>query len=126
LVQLSNLLPHELGSLLELAGGCPQVLPTRLQLLQLHGPELVGIQQSLLLARERRLLLLELLQLTLHIAQPRPLARLLRPEVGQDQLRPTQEAADLLPDDRLDIGLMDAMLSRRGSSPLPAALQNRA
>ena len=79
---LQRLLP-----LLELLLGLTQPLATPFQLVQLEGTDLIGIEQALVLSRERRSLALQALEFALGVSYVGAIAPLLLPQIAHQHLR---------------------------------------
>jgi len=107
-LRLGDLLGHHLLPLPYPLPRLAEALPTLLQLVQLHGPDLVGVDEALLLPREGGALLPEALQLPLGVGELRPVAGLLLAQVAHDEGGLAQQPGDVVPDDRLDVALAHA------------------
>lgn len=86
LLCLCNLTLERVLSVLKLLLRLAQALSTLFQLGQFEGPDLIGVEQALLLTRKRGPLALETLEFALGVGQLRTIALLLLPEVPDEDL----------------------------------------
>jgi len=107
-LRLRHLAGQELLALVHLLPRLAQALPALLQLGEFDRPDLVGVEQALLLPFEGRALLPEPLELALRVGELGALAVLLLAQVAHDERGLAQQGRDMVPHDRLDVWLADA------------------